>query len=103
MPEIPLDTDRHLLDRIGHGSTDALASLYDRHAAMVFRLARILDSRDAEAVVIAVFTDVWRDASIPPDRSVSRWLIRLARLAVLAEAQANRHTAARAEYWHNQP
>lgn len=49
--------DRELLERLASGGADALAGLYDRHAASLFRHAVALTRRrtDAEDLVQAVF------------------------------------------------
>jgi RNA polymerase sigma-70 factor (ECF subfamily) len=49
--------DRDLLERLASGSAEALADIYDRHAASLFRHALVLvrDRADAEDLVQAVF------------------------------------------------
>lgn len=75
--------DLRLIRAIAGGSADALAELYDRHASMVFGLARRVTGQqeDAEEVVQDVFAQVWRQA----DRyrhgraPVVAWLVMLTR------------------------
>jgi RNA polymerase sigma-70 factor, ECF subfamily len=61
----PSDTDRALVARIEGRDADALAVLYDRHAARLMGLAhRILGKTgEAEEVLQEVFLYVWRSAS----------------------------------------
>lgn len=77
------EVDQGLIRAIAGGSPDALARLYDRHAATVFALARRIVSRqeDAEEVVQDVFAQVWRQAARYCDAraSVAGWLVMLAR------------------------
>ena len=56
--------DRELVRAVAGGSSEALAELYDRHASVVFGLARriVLRPEDAEEVVQDVFTQIWRQA-----------------------------------------
>ena len=75
--------DGALIDRISRGDADALAALYDRHAARVLGLTtRILaDADEAEDVLQEVFLQVWRaprqfDAA---RGSLVTWLLILAR------------------------
>ena len=72
-----------LVAEIAAGSTDALARLYDRHAGIVFGMARRILSRleDAEEVVQDVFAQVWREAA-RYERSratVAGWVVMLSR------------------------
>jgi RNA polymerase sigma factor (sigma-70 family) len=54
-------TDSELLARVGRGDEGAIASLYDRHSALVYSVAlRVChDSASAEEVVQAIFMEMW--------------------------------------------
>lgn len=72
-----------LVERIAAGSESALAALYDRHAAVVFRAALAL-SRDhgtAEEVVQETFLTLWNRAELfdPELGSLTAWLLTIAR------------------------
>jgi RNA polymerase sigma-70 factor (ECF subfamily) len=88
------EADRQLVHAVAHGSSDALGQLYDRHAAMVFGLARRVLARveDAEEVVQVVFAQVWRDATrYAPDRaSVAGWIMMLARTRAIDRLRARK-------------
>lgn len=79
---------------IAAGSTDALGSLYDRHAGAVFAIARRIVARaeDAEEVVQDVFAQVWRQAARYQDAraSVAGWLVMLARTRAIDRLRARR-------------
>ena len=70
--------DAALVGLIAAGDSNALESLYDRYAMIIFRMAmRILKNREqAEEVVQEVFWRVWRrSASFESDRGrVPQWL-----------------------------
>jgi RNA polymerase sigma-70 factor (ECF subfamily) len=70
--------DAALLARIAGGDEQALAALYDRHAARAFSLAlRILgDPETAEEVVLDVFWSIWQHAgAFAPERGrFTTWL-----------------------------
>jgi RNA polymerase sigma-70 factor, ECF subfamily len=74
--------DLHLIAAIAAGDSNALEQLYDRHAAVVYRVAlRMLKNRElAEDVVQEVFWRVWRrSASFAHDRGrVTQWLFGIA-------------------------
>ena len=71
--------DVALLESVGAGDREALAQLYDRHAAPLLRVALgILKSRqDAEDLLHDVFVEAWgKAADYDPARgSVRRWLL----------------------------
>lgn len=71
--------DAELVSRLASGSVDALAALYDRHAASMLGVAaRMLGSRrDAEDLLHDVFLEVWsRSGTYDPARaSVRTWLL----------------------------
>ncbi len=56
------DEDRLLLERVGRRDQQAIASLYDRHAGVVYSIAlRVLnDSVLAEELLSDIFLEVWR-------------------------------------------
>lgn len=101
MADEPLepDDDAALLARVAAGAVEALAGLYDRHAAAMLGVAvRVLGSRrDAEDLVHDVFLEVWsRAASYDPGRApVRTWLLVKTRSRALdrlrALAVARRH------------
>ena len=88
------DGDLDLLRAVAAGSTEALSALYDRHAGVVFALARRIVSRpeDAEEVVQDVFAQVWRQASRYQDAraSVAGWMVMLARTRAIDRLRARR-------------
>lgn len=58
----PCEDDRSLLKRIQGGNDDALASLYDRYASVVYSIAlRVLSEPAlAEQVLSDIFMEIWR-------------------------------------------
>ena len=76
-----------LLRRVAAGDPEALAALYDRHAALVLGLlVSMLGERgEAEEVLQEVFLQAWREASrYRPDLAPPRgWLLLLARSRAL--------------------
>jgi RNA polymerase sigma-70 factor (ECF subfamily) len=77
------EADIDVLRRLAAGDREAVAELYDRHAARVMGLAyRIVrNSSDAEDVVQEVFSQAWRTA---PNYQAARgtvagWLLMMAR------------------------
>lgn len=86
------ELDRRLVRSIAAGSAEALADLYDRHAAGVFGLARRITGRpeDAEEVVQDVFAQVWRQACRYEDEraSVAGWVLMLARTRAIDRLRA---------------
>ncbi len=83
-----------LWTRIAQGSTDALADLYDRHAAIVFGLARRIVSRaeDAEEVVQDVFAQIWKQAARYSGGrgTVAGWIVMLTRTRAIDRLRARR-------------
>jgi RNA polymerase sigma-70 factor (ECF subfamily) len=81
MPLAP--TDEELVQRIGAGQLDAVATLYDRYATVLFPLAvRILHDRaEAEDLVHDAFVAVADRAGqyVPERGAVGPWLITLVR------------------------
>jgi RNA polymerase sigma-70 factor (ECF subfamily) len=88
------EADRALVRAIAGGSAEALADLYDRHAGIVFGLARRIVSRaeDAEEVVQDVFSQVWRQASryVNERASVAGWIVMLTRTRAIDRLRARR-------------
>ncbi|MGJ3245302.1 MAG: sigma-70 family RNA polymerase sigma factor [Elainellaceae cyanobacterium] len=76
-------TDLDLLDALKAGQTDALSTIYDRYANLVFKVAlRILNNRDeAEDVTQEIFLKIWNRANLyEPNRgSFSNFLVTMAR------------------------
>ena len=83
VPHGAAEADEDLVQRLAAGDRDAVAELYDRHAARVMGLAvRIVrNSSDAEDVVQEVFSQAWRSApNYQPARgTVAGWLLMMAR------------------------
>jgi RNA polymerase sigma-70 factor (ECF subfamily) len=79
---------------VAGGSAEALADLYDRHAGIVFGLARRIVARpeDAEEVVQDVFAQIWRQApKYTSDRAtVAGWIVMLTRARAIDRLRARR-------------
>ena len=58
-PSPPLPSDRALAAAVSSGDTAAFSRLYDRYARLVFSLACASRPADAEAIIEAVFAEVW--------------------------------------------
>ena len=87
-------SDESLADQVARGSSAALETLYDRHAATVLGLAlRILGERAAaEDILQETFWRVWKSAdTFQPQRGpFTSWLFRIARnLAIDAIRRRN--------------
>jgi RNA polymerase sigma-70 factor (ECF subfamily) len=93
-PDAIVETDQQLIDAIARGGTDALARLYDRHAGVVYGLARRILPRveDAEEVLQDVFAQVWREAARYDGSrgTVAGWMIVLARTRSIDRLRAGR-------------
>jgi RNA polymerase sigma-70 factor (ECF subfamily) len=78
--------------RLAAGDMDAAAELYDRHAALVYALARriLRNDSDAEDVVQEVFAQAWRTAArFDSSRgSVIGWLLIMTRTRALDKVRA---------------
>lgn len=74
--------DEDLMVALCAGCNDALAVLFERHSALVFRIARAIlkDDGEAEETVQRVFLDIYRAASqFNPDRGTfTTWLLQFA-------------------------
>jgi RNA polymerase sigma-70 factor (ECF subfamily) len=88
------DADRRLLVGVAARSAESLARLYDRHAAVVYGLARriVATAEDAEEVVQDVFGQVWRDAARyeASRASVAGWIVMLTRTRAIDRLRARR-------------
>jgi len=75
-------TDENLVQALRMGCNDALAVLFERHSALVFRIARAIlhDDGEAEETVQKVFLDIFRAANqFNPDRGTFKtWLLQYA-------------------------
>jgi RNA polymerase sigma-70 factor (ECF subfamily) len=93
-PDSLAEADRRQLRSVAAGSADDLALLYDRHAGIVYALARRILTRpeDAEEVVQDVFAQVWRDAGrYDHERaSVAGWIVMLARTRAIDRLRSRR-------------
>ena len=100
VPHGAAEADIDVVQRLADGDRDAVAELYDRHAARIMGLAiRIVrNSSDAEDVVQEVFSQAWRTApNYQPARgTVAGWLLMMARTRAidrLRSRQARRDAA----------
>src|SRR6266404_1910298 len=75
-------SDSDLMDALRRGCNDALAVLFERHSALVFRIARAIlrDDGEAEETVQRVFLDVFRAVNQfnPARGSFKTWLLQYA-------------------------
>lgn len=91
-------SDAELVRRVRAGDDRALGELYDRHAGLVFNLARAVvgAEADAEEVTEDVFVQLWTSAErFDPERGALRsWLATLTRSRALDRVRARkRHQA----------
>ena len=86
-------TDAALVRDVANGSEAALASLYDRHASLVFGAALRLtpDRGRAEDVVLETFLALWNHAErFDPERgSLTAWLTVVAKHAAIDRHRRN--------------
>jgi len=79
MSELGGDSDAELVGRVAQRSEDALAELYQRHAAAIFGLARRVtnDRQAAEEVTQTVFLQLWShpERYDPARGAVRSWLL----------------------------
>ncbi|MDP9071794.1 MAG: hypothetical protein M3N68_11085 [Actinomycetota bacterium] len=84
--------DKAMLAGIGAGSEEALAQVYERHAAHVFAMARRIVGNAAQAadVVEEVFVDLWDrpEAFDPAQGSLRAYLLQLARTRSIGVGRA---------------
>ena len=75
-------SDEDLMAALRMGCNDALAVLFERHSALVFRIARatLHDDGEAEETVRKIFLDVFRAVNeFNPDRGTFKtWLLQYA-------------------------
>lgn len=92
-------SDAELVGLLSSGDDFALGTLYDRHASLVFRLARAIvgGDADAEEVTADVFLQLWDrgDAFDPHRGSLRSWLATIARSRALDHVRSRdrRHAA----------
>jgi RNA polymerase sigma-70 factor (ECF subfamily) len=87
-PATPHEADAALVERLGAGDDEALRTLHQRYAALVFTVAaRFVDAATAEDVVQDVFVTLWKkhDTFDPARGSFKSWLIQIARRRALNE------------------
>jgi RNA polymerase sigma-70 factor (ECF subfamily) len=77
--------DTQLVKRVAAGEHDAFAALYDRHAALVYGIARrVLDNQQqAEDITQSVFLQIWSRPQAFAGGNFAAWLARVARNAAL--------------------
>jgi RNA polymerase sigma-70 factor, ECF subfamily len=77
--------DTQLVKRVAAGEHDAFATLYDRHAALVYGIARrVLDNQQqAEDITQSVFLQIWSRPQAFAGGNFAAWLARVARNAAL--------------------
>lgn len=71
-------SDADLMVALASGCNDALAVLFERHSAFVFRIVRASfhDDREAEEMVHRVFLDVFQAVKqFSPERGIKTWLL----------------------------
>jgi RNA polymerase sigma-70 factor (ECF subfamily) len=93
-------SDTDLMDALRRGCNDALAVLFERHSALVFRIARAIlrDDGEAEETVQRVFLDVFRAVNQfnPARGSFKTWLLQYAYHRTI-----NRREHLQAHYFYN--
>lgn len=85
--------DSALVERIAAGDRAALARLYSRHHAKVYRFIRRFEQNEANAEDLAndVFIDIWLQASRFEGRSkVTSWILGMARFKALSARRGQR-------------
>jgi RNA polymerase sigma-70 factor (ECF subfamily) len=91
---ISADDAASVVARLARGEVEALAELYDRHAALVYSLARriLRNDADAEDVVQEAFAQAWRTAARydPARGSVAGWLLVMTRTRALDKLRSRR-------------
>jgi RNA polymerase sigma-70 factor (ECF subfamily) len=96
-PDQAPPADVALVARVGVSGRDALGTLYDRHGAASWALARAIvrEDGDAEDVVAQVFAQLWRTAARydAARGSVGAWLMMATRTRALDLLRARRRQA----------
>jgi RNA polymerase sigma-70 factor (ECF subfamily) len=82
-PRRYMSDDAALIERVSRGDGDAFAQLYDRHAALVFGVARRIlgNPTQAEDVAQSVFLQVWSRPASFQGGNFSAWVATVARNA----------------------
>jgi len=77
--------DDVLMRRVTAGDHNAFAALYDRHAALVYGIARrmLSDTAQAEDVAQSVFLQLWVRPELYRGGNLAAWLARVARNACI--------------------
>lgn len=80
-----MDDDAALMKRVCKGDVDAFAQLYDRHAPIVYGVARRVlgNPTQAEDVTQTVFTSVWSKPASFLGGSFAAWILTVARNAAI--------------------
>jgi len=102
--------DVELVRAMARGDSAALGSLYDRHAARMFSLAKkiVITSSAAEDIVQEVFLEAWKKAATydPARGGVKSWLLlRTRSRSIDFRRAANQSRAATVgeDFWSEQP
>jgi len=82
-PRPHMSEDGALIERISRGDADAFAQLYDRHAALVYGIARRMlgDPSAAEDIAQSVFLQVWSRPASFQGGNFAAWIATVARNA----------------------
>jgi RNA polymerase sigma-70 factor (ECF subfamily) len=84
-PRASMGDDAALITRVRHGDSAAFAQLYDRHAALVFGVARRVlgDATQAEDVTQSVFLQIWARPESFQGGNFAAWVATVSRNASL--------------------
>lgn len=97
--------DIQLIEEITHFKSRALEELYDRYSPLVYTLAKkiVPDEKDAEGVVVDVFSIVWKKAGDIDfsQNCVYTWLITLTRNKAVDLLKRSRSPEATLDYYDN--
>jgi RNA polymerase sigma factor (sigma-70 family) len=82
---VHMNDDGALMKRVRRGDVDAFAELYDRHAPLVYGVARRIlgNPTQAEDVAQSVFTSVWSKPASFLGGSFAAWIATVARNAAI--------------------
>jgi RNA polymerase sigma-70 factor (ECF subfamily) len=82
-PRRYMGDDAALIERVRRGDADAFAQLYDRHAALVFGVARRMlgNATQAEDVAQSVFLQIWSRPASFQGGNFAAWVATVARNA----------------------